>query len=449
MSHIFYGCSKITSIDLSNFDFSSVTDMTAMFEDCYNLEKINFGNINTSSVIYMSGQFLGCSKISSIDLSNFDTSKVTDMSYMFRGCHNLLYLDLSNFDTTNIINIDQIFYGCFSLIYLNMYFFKFTNLIFNEFIFYGLPSYTKYCVQDDNTAKYLLKYINKTSDCSHFCFKKNKKLDLYNKTCTDLCIKNKILYEYNNICYLKCPAGTLVNNGLCEDINCEENNYNKCLSKIPENYYYDSIDQLYKKCFYTCKKCNGHGKKIYHNCLECKNNFTFLNDSKYSTNCYKKCEYYFYFDEYNIYRCTENYECPKGYNKLILDKKKCINECKNDNIYQYEFENKCLLSCPNETYYKESDKICYNKHFIEGTIIQDIKQTDKEEDFLEAIKVINNNEITITNEFGEINESIKFNYTLKTDVISLESDININENIEKFRNYILNMNISENNEDKM
>jgi surface protein len=48
-----------------------------MFRDCKNLETINFGNINTSLVENMKSVFYGCSKLTSIDLSKFDTSEVT------------------------------------------------------------------------------------------------------------------------------------------------------------------------------------------------------------------------------------------------------------------------------------------------------------------------------------------------------------------------------------
>ncbi len=48
---------NIKQIDLSNFDFTSVTEMSYMFRDCMSLEKINFGNANTSLVQNMVGVF--------------------------------------------------------------------------------------------------------------------------------------------------------------------------------------------------------------------------------------------------------------------------------------------------------------------------------------------------------------------------------------------------------
>ena len=80
MGGMFYLCSSLTSIDVSNFDTSNVTDMSSMFEDC-------------SSLI-------------SLDLSSINTSKVTDMGYMVGNCSSLTSLDLRNADFSNV-NIDN------------------------------------------------------------------------------------------------------------------------------------------------------------------------------------------------------------------------------------------------------------------------------------------------------------------------------------------------------
>ena len=46
-----------------------------------------------------------------------------------------------------------------------------------------------------------------------------------------------------------------------------------------------------------------------------------------------------------INHCT-NKDCPSEYSKLIEGKNRCIDDCKNDNIYQYEYQNKCYKECP-------------------------------------------------------------------------------------------------------
>ena len=43
--------------------------------------------------------FFQCSDITEIDLSNFNTSKVNNMIGMFNGCSSLTSLNLSYFDT--------------------------------------------------------------------------------------------------------------------------------------------------------------------------------------------------------------------------------------------------------------------------------------------------------------------------------------------------------------
>ncbi len=44
----------------------------------------------------MSSMFFGCSSLTSLDLSSFNTANVTYMSIMFSGCSNLTNLDFRN-----------------------------------------------------------------------------------------------------------------------------------------------------------------------------------------------------------------------------------------------------------------------------------------------------------------------------------------------------------------
>ncbi len=63
------------------------------------------------------------SQVTSLDLSSFDTSKVTNMSYMFYYCRNLTTIYVSNdfvtsslADDTSTNDSTQMFYGCTSLV---------------------------------------------------------------------------------------------------------------------------------------------------------------------------------------------------------------------------------------------------------------------------------------------------------------------------------------------
>ena len=65
----------------------------------------------------MNGMFSDCESLTSLDLSSFDTSMVTDMRRMFEDCKSLTSLDLSNFDTAKVTK--GMFWGCQSLTYLD------------------------------------------------------------------------------------------------------------------------------------------------------------------------------------------------------------------------------------------------------------------------------------------------------------------------------------------
>ena len=98
-SKMFEGCEHLTSIDVSGFDTSNVTDMSRMFDCCDNLTSLNLSGFDTSNVTDMDNMFRGCSSLTSLNLSGFDTSNVTTMNMMFYYCNNLPNLDLSSFDT--------------------------------------------------------------------------------------------------------------------------------------------------------------------------------------------------------------------------------------------------------------------------------------------------------------------------------------------------------------
>ena len=88
------------------------------------------------------------------------------------------------------------------------------------------------------------------------------------------------------------------------------------------------------------------------------------------TNCYKVCQFYHYFDEQGNFHCTD--KCPQKYNKLILEEKMCVNDCKNSDIYKYNYNNTCLKKCPNDTFTDENNNICYNYKNIKTTLINEI-----------------------------------------------------------------------------
>ena len=65
--------------------------------------------------------FYGCSQLQSIILSNFKSSKITSMNNMFEGCTSLKFLDISSCDSDMTSSISSMFNGVTSLEYINIY----------------------------------------------------------------------------------------------------------------------------------------------------------------------------------------------------------------------------------------------------------------------------------------------------------------------------------------
>ena len=127
-NHIFYGCSSLINLDLSNFDTKDVMNMSYMFYMCSNLTKVNLSNINTQKVNNMKLMFYNCSSLTNLNLSSFDTRNVKDMKMMFYNCSSLIKLNVSNFNTEKVDDMSGMFSDCFSLSKLNLNNFNTTNV---------------------------------------------------------------------------------------------------------------------------------------------------------------------------------------------------------------------------------------------------------------------------------------------------------------------------------
>ena len=117
MTYMFYNCSTLTSLNLSKFNTAKVTDMSSMFEDCTKLASLDFSNFNTEKVMYMSNMFYNCSALTSLDLRKFNTAKVTEMNNMFYNCSALTTIFASDKFVTDLVTSSvDMFSGCKNLI---------------------------------------------------------------------------------------------------------------------------------------------------------------------------------------------------------------------------------------------------------------------------------------------------------------------------------------------
>ena len=120
MGYMFSGCSRLSSLDVSGFNTSNVTNMGYMFSECSRLCSLDLSGFNTSNVTNMRAMFKNCSWLARLDVSGINTSKVTDMGIMFSECESLTILDVSGFNTSNVTNMGAMFFGCSGLTILDV-----------------------------------------------------------------------------------------------------------------------------------------------------------------------------------------------------------------------------------------------------------------------------------------------------------------------------------------
>ena len=208
---LFSGCSSLININLSNFNTNNVTDMTCLFRRCSSLTNIDLSNFKTNNFDGMYRMFSECSSLTNIDLSNFNTNNVIQMGCMFEGCSSLTNIDLSNFNTNNVIDMVGMFCRCSSLTNINLSNFK-TNKVTNmEGMFSECSSLTNIDLSNFNTNK-VNDMVGMFCKCSSITNINLSNFNINNATSMEgmfygckylknenIIIKNKKLFNHNEI----------------------------------------------------------------------------------------------------------------------------------------------------------------------------------------------------------------------------------------------------------
>ena len=153
MVRMFYNCSALTSLDVTKFNTGNVTNMRYMFCACSALTSLDVTKFNTGNVTDMGYMFYNCSALTSLDVTKFNTGNVTDMGYMFVNCSKLTSLDVTKFNTGNVTDMGYMFYNCSALTSLDVTNFNTMNVTNMRFMFYGCSSLTSLDVTKFNTEK--------------------------------------------------------------------------------------------------------------------------------------------------------------------------------------------------------------------------------------------------------------------------------------------------------
>ncbi|VDG33717.1 cell surface protein [Lactobacillus plantarum] [Lactiplantibacillus mudanjiangensis] len=154
-NYLFAGLANLTTIEgLANVDLSNVTSLEYLFNEDRQLRQVDFGQRNLSRVQSFKGMFYQCSSLTTITgISQWQTTSVTDLSQMFTGCSQLVTLDLNGWDVSQVVRLVATFKDCAKLTTLNVADWSTGSLITLEDTFNGDSSLTTLPVGKWNVGK--------------------------------------------------------------------------------------------------------------------------------------------------------------------------------------------------------------------------------------------------------------------------------------------------------
>ena len=110
------GHPHIKTIDVSNWNVSSIKIMTDAFCDCEHIKEIvGLETWDTSNVTDMAAFFMNCENLVDFDISNFNFEKVERLSFFFSGCTSLTSIDISYINCPNCTTINNLFSRCINI----------------------------------------------------------------------------------------------------------------------------------------------------------------------------------------------------------------------------------------------------------------------------------------------------------------------------------------------
>jgi len=340
MEKMFLRCKNIEMLNLSNFHTESVINIGYMFEDCQSLISLDISSFNTSKIKKMNNLFSNCKKLNSLNLSHFNTLMVEDMSSMFYGCNKLEYLDLSSFYTPSLLNLNKVFTYCESLKWINISNFNTSKVIDMSGLFSNCKALTSIDLQNfetSSTSKMHYMFDNCQSltsvNISHFDTSKVSHLGHMFDQCRSL--RSLDLSNFDTTLVTNID-NMFYNCGILEFLDISNFNTEKITN----------METLFIDCR-NLKSLNLSSFTIYDNTNI---NRIFANDNSNLILCYNESKMPSHFlNEANRFENSCRKLCIMNSKKFILDKEMCVDNCYNEDIYKYEYQDICYSECPIRT----------------------------------------------------------------------------------------------------
>lgn len=119
-SGLFFGCSRLQSLNETEWDMTNISDVSNMFRSCAAISKLNCSTWNTAGIFNWANAFLACQGLVSFVAPPSGKINSASLSNLFNSCYSLEELNLSGWDVSSVTNMNGIFGSCFGLRDLNI-----------------------------------------------------------------------------------------------------------------------------------------------------------------------------------------------------------------------------------------------------------------------------------------------------------------------------------------
>ncbi len=137
MEFMFDGACGLTDIDISNWDTHSVRDFSHFCCFLDTLKSIKLPDkFVTNNANILNGMFENCKSLKSVDVHDWDVSSVESIQSMFYHCEQLRKLDVSMWNTSKIFIFNAVFNGCYLLEDLDVSGWDVSNAEYVEYMFF-------------------------------------------------------------------------------------------------------------------------------------------------------------------------------------------------------------------------------------------------------------------------------------------------------------------------
>ena len=295
---MFYECWSLKSLDLSCFDFYNIKDMGYLFYGCSSLTSLDTSNLNIYSATNMEYMFYGCNELESLDLSTWKTLYVENIRSMFYDCNSLTYIDLSKFNSSSVTDMKDLFFNCIKLTSINLKHFDTSKVTDMSSMFYGCSFLQSLDLSSFNTS-----LVTNMKSMFYSCIKLVS-LDLSNFNIQNVRKMGSMFSTCKNLSFINFY------------------NYNNTIASMKDMFYQTSSDLII-----------------------CINNLT--KTIRITTKLSES--------QCIVYDCNIDL---KQKQRIIFDKRICLNDCLNDKEYKYEYNNFCYSKCPTGTHLKDGNYSC-------------------------------------------------------------------------------------------